>query len=353
LKNIKVNIPDKNYEIKIEKGLFNKIGEMIKNIYGGNKLFIITDKNLQKLYGEKLNENLKAEGYQVSIYVIEPGETSKSLKELEKIYSSLVEFNISRSDLIITFGGGVVGDLGGFAASTFLRGVPYLQFPTSLLAQVDSSVGGKVAVDLESGKNLVGSFYHPVAVFMDPELLRTLPKRFLHDGMAETIKYGAFKDENLFNEIFNFKDDEELLDNIEEIIYTCCNIKKDIVEKDEKDLGERMILNFGHTIGHGIEQYFNYEKYTHGEGVAIGMYWITRKSETLGITEKGTANKIKEILIRYDLPWSVVTLTSNDIIDIISRDKKKSRNNISLILLKSIGNGFIKEIQFKDIKEYI
>ena len=140
---------------------------------------------------------------------------------------------------------------------------------------------------------------------MDPELLRTLPKRFLHDGMAETIKYGAFKDEELFNKLLKFNNDEELLNNIEEIIYTCCNIKRDIVERDEKDLGERMILNFGHTIGHGIEQYFNYTKYTHGEGVAIGMYWITKKSEELGITEKGTAEKIKEILIKYELPWFV------------------------------------------------
>jgi len=284
---------------------------------------------------------------------IEPGETSKSLKELEKIYANLVECNITRSDLIVTFGGGVVGDLGGFAASTFLRGVPYLQFPTSLLAQVDSSVGGKVAVDLESGKNLVGSFYHPIAVLMDPVLLRTLPKRFLHDGMAETIKYGAFNDIDLFNKLLKFKDDEELLNNIGDIIYTCCDIKRDIVERDEKDLGERMILNFGHTIGHGIEQYFNYKKYTHGEGVAIGMYWITSKSENLGITEKGTTKKIKEILIKYQLPWSVEDLTSDDIVDIIARDKKKSRNKISLILLKSIGNGFIKEIEFKDIKEYI
>ncbi|MBC8062884.1 MAG: 3-dehydroquinate synthase [Clostridiaceae bacterium] len=353
MKNIKVNIPDKNYEIKIENGCLNKIGEMIKNIYDGKKLFIITDRNLQRIYGELLNNNLKSSGYEVGMHVIEPGETSKSLKELEKIYSSLVHYNITRSDLIITFGGGVVGDLGGFAASTFLRGVPYLQCPTSLLAQVDSSVGGKVAIDLESGKNLVGSFYHPVAVFIDPELLKTLPKTFLHDGMAETIKYGAFKDEELFNKLFNFNSDEDLLNNIEEIIYTCCDIKRNIVERDEKDLGERMILNFGHTIGHGIEQYFNYTKYTHGEGVAIGMYWITSKSEQLGITEKGSANKIKEILIKYELPWSVDNLTSNDIIDIISRDKKKSRNNISLILLKSIGNAFIKEIDFNNIKEYI
>jgi len=353
MKNLKVNIPDKNYEIKIENGLFHKVGEMIKDIYEGNKIFIITDKNLDKLYGEKLNNNLSASGFKVNKHIIEPGETSKSLKELEKIYANLVECNITRSDLIVTFGGGVVGDLGGFAASTFLRGVPYLQFPTSLLAQVDSSVGGKVAVDLESGKNLVGSFYHPIAVLMDPVLLRTLPKRFLHDGMAETIKYGAFNDIDLFNKLLKFKDDEELLNNIGDIIYTCCDIKRDIVERDEKDLGERMILNFGHTIGHGIEQYFNYKKYTHGEGVAIGMYWITSKSENLGITEKGTTKKIKEILIKYQLPWSVEDLTSDDIVDIIARDKKKSRNKISLILLKSIGNGFIKEIEFKDIKEYI
>lgn len=353
MKKIQVNIPRNEYEIIIDKGLFSKFGVCIKDIYEGDKLFIVTDKNLYKIYGDKLIEVLENSNFSVKIHIIEPGESSKSMVELEKIYEAMVEFNITRADMIVAFGGGVVGDLTGFAASTFLRGVPFIQIPTSLLAQVDSSVGGKVAVDLESGKNLVGSFYHPKSVLMDTELLKTLPSRFLSDGMAEVIKYGGIKDIELFNKLLNFKDTEELLLNIEDVIYTCCSIKRDIVERDELDLGERMILNYGHTIGHGIEQFYNYKKYTHGEGVAVGMYWITKKSEALGITEKGTTEKLKVILEKYNLQYEIPALKSEDIIEIIALDKKKSRNTISLILLEALGKGFIKKINFQNIREYI
>ncbi len=353
LKNMKVNLPEKSYYITIQNGLFSKIGKTIKKTFGGTKVFIITDENVNRLYGQKLCLELKNNNYIVDIHVIKPGETSKSLKELEKIYCHMVDFQLTRSDLIITFGGGVVGDLGGFAASTFLRGVPYIQIPTTLLAQIDSSIGGKVAVDLESGKNLVGSFYHPMAVLIDPEFLRTLPERVLHDGIAEAIKYGAIKDEELFNKLFSFGSDEELLSNIEEIIYLCCNIKRNIVELDERDTGERMLLNFGHTIGHAIEQYYNYSKYTHGEAVAIGMYWITEKSQSLGITKAGNLEKIGQMLGKYKLPLKVNGLESKDIIEIIARDKKMNGDKINLILLKAIGDGFIHEISFSKSREFI
>ncbi|MDV2934331.1 3-dehydroquinate synthase, partial [Enterococcus faecalis] len=171
-------------------------------------------------------------------------------------------------DLIIALGGGVVGDLAGFVASTFLRGISFIQIPTSLLAQVDSSVGGKVAVDLERGKNLVGSFYHPELVLIDPNMLGTLPEKYFNDGLGEVIKYGCIKSKELFEKLEGFENKEDLKENIGEIIYECCNIKREVVEYDEKDLGERMILNFGHTLGHAIEQIYNYETYSHGEAVA-------------------------------------------------------------------------------------
>lgn len=350
---MKVNLLENSYNIIIENGIMSRMSEEIRKVYSGNKVFIITDENVFELYGEKICSELKGDEYLFAIHVVKAGETSKSLHELEKIYSHMVDFNITRSDLIIAFGGGVVGDLAGFAASTFLRGVPFIQVPTTLLSQIDSSVGGKVAVNLESGKNLVGSFYQPKLVLIDPDFLKTLSERVLHDGIAEAIKYGAIKDEKLFNKLLEFKNDEELLNNCEDIIYSCCDIKRKIVEIDEKDTGERMMLNFGHTIGHAVEQYFNYSKYTHGEGVAIGMYWITMKSEALGLSRKGTSEKIKQLILKYGLPLETKELTSQKALEIISRDKKKSRNKISLILIKDIGEGFIHEIDFSEAEKYI
>ncbi|EET87526.1 3-dehydroquinate synthase [Clostridium carboxidivorans P7] len=208
-------------------------------------------------------------------------------------------------------------------------------------------------MDLPWGKNLVGSFYQPKAVFIDPELLKTLDKRFLHDGLAEVIKYGCIRDESIFRELMSYEDDEELLDNIEKIIYTCCNIKKKVVESDEKDLGERMILNFGHTLGHAVEEYFNYSKYTHGEAVAIGMAEITRRSEELNITKIGTHNFIEKILMKYGLPYKRIEMDKEKILHTIKLDKKSSGENINLILLNKIGEGFIKKVSIREIENYI
>lgn len=353
MKIIEVKLKDNGYKIYIEKNIFEKIAVYLKENHENKKIVIITDKNLEKLYVEALNEIIQDKNFKTKIISIEPGEKSKSIDTLKKLYEDFTNFNLTRGDLILTFGGGVVGDLGGFAASTYLRGVPYIQIPTSLLAQVDSSVGGKVAVDLPWGKNLVGSFYQPKAVFIDPELLKTLDKRFLHDGLAEVIKYGCIRDESIFKALMSYKDDEELLDNIEKIIYTCCSIKKKVVESDEKDLGERMILNFGHTLGHAVEEYFNYSKYTHGEAVAIGMAEITRRSEELNITKIGTHNFIEKILMKYGLPYKRIEMDKEKILHTIKLDKKSSGENINLILLNKIGEGFIKKVSIREIENYI
>ena len=323
-KNLFVDLKENSYNILIEKGLLNKLGEELKNIYFGEKIFIITDENVDKYYGSKVKDELDKIGYKTRKMVLAPGEKTKSFSTLPSIYNELLDFKLTRKELIITLGGGVIGDLGGFVASTFLRGVSFIQIPTSLLAQVDSSVGGKVAVDLEKGKNLVGSFYQPKAVFIDPDVLNTLPEKFYKDGMAEVIKYGCIKDRDFFYMLKSLKSREEVMNNIEDILYKCCYIKKSVVERDEKDLGERMLLNFGHTLGHAIEKYYNFTGYSHGEAVAIGMYNISLKSEDEGITEKGVAEEIKEILINYDLP-----------------DKKNIGNVLKVILLKSIGESII------------
>ena len=340
MKKLTVDLKDLSYDILIDSGLRHRFDLEIKKVFNGDKIAVITDENLNEIYGEELLRNLE-KSFSVKFIVIKPGEKSKSFNSLIPIYNELLDFKLTRSDLIIAFGGGVVGDLAGFVASTFLRGVKFIQIPTSLLAQVDSSVGGKVAVDLERGKNLVGSFYHPKLVLIDVEFLKTLPEKFFNDGLGEVIKYGAIRDKELFKELESFKDKEQLKENMEHIIYTCCNIKRIVVENDEKDKGERMILNFGHTLGHGIEKIYNYETYSHGEAVAIGMYKITLLSEKMKITKEGTANRIKEVLEKYALPIDAEIKDENALIEAIELDKKNLNSALNLILIKDIGEVMI------------
>lgn len=337
---LKVDLKDKSYQIIIEKGLINRVSEEISRVYKGKKIFIITDDNVNKYYGGKISEELKKNGFEVNLLSLKPGEETKNFNTLPIVYDELLDFNLTRSDLIIALGGGVIGDLAGFVASTYLRGIDFVQIPTSLLAQVDSSVGGKVAVDLDRGKNLVGSFYHPKCVLIDPEVLNTLDNRFFIDGMAEVIKYGCIKDKQFFDYLEKMGNKKQLINNMELVIHKCCDIKRQVVENDEKDRGERMLLNFGHTLGHAIEQYYNYTKYSHGEGVAIGMYVISKISEEKGLTKKGTSQRIKDILVKYNLPYEL-DVNIEETLEAINLDKKKLGNDLNVIILKEIGNSEI------------
>lgn len=337
---LKVDLKDRSYPIIIEKGLINRVSEEIRKVYKGKKIFVITDDNVNKYYGGKISEELKSNDFEVKLLALKPGEETKNFNTLPIVYNELLDFNLTRSDLIIALGGGVIGDLAGFVASTYLRGVDFVQIPTSLLAQVDSSVGGKVAVDLDRGKNLVGSFYHPKCVLIDPEVLNTLDNRFFIDGMAEVIKYGCIKDKQFFDYLEKMENNQQLINNMEVVIHKCCDIKRQVVENDEKDKGERMLLNFGHTLGHAIEQYYNYTKYSHGEGVAIGMYVISKVSEEKGLTKKGTSQRIKDILVKYNLPYEV-DVNIEETLEAINLDKKKLGNDLNVIILKEIGNSEI------------
>ncbi|MCB2295008.1 3-dehydroquinate synthase [Clostridium algoriphilum] len=350
---IEVKASSGSYPIYIKNGLLDDIGVEVKKIYKGSKIAIVTDSTVNEFYGQRIISSLKMSGYEPIKIVVKAGEESKSFETLLEVYDKLLDFKINRGDIIIALGGGVVGDMAGFAASTFLRGIPLIQIPTTLLAQVDSSVGGKVAVDLPRGKNLVGSFYMPKAVFIDPLLLGTLSDRFLNDGMGEVIKYGAIKDNELFYKLMKYENKEALLKEIDKIIYTCCSIKAAIVEIDEKDTGERMLLNYGHTIGHAIEQFYNFKKYSHGEAVAMGMYSITKLGEELGMTTVGTSTAIKDILIKYNLPWMFPEINCEDVIETISHDKKNIGESMNFILIESIGNSFIEKINKTNIKDYL
>lgn len=349
---LRINLTEQSYPIYIGRGILGRLGEEIKQIYYNKKIAVVTDENVDKFYGQKVKDTLEKSGFQVFKIVVKPGEKSKSIEELVNLYNNILDAEITRGDLIIALGGGVIGDLTGFAASTLLRGIPYIQIPTSLLAQIDSSIGGKVAVDLPRGKNLVGNFYHPQAVFIDPDVLDTLDKRFFYDGMAEVIKYGCIKNKELFYKLMEY-DEKGILENIEDIIYTCCCIKKEVVEKDEKDNHDRMILNFGHTLGHAIEKYYNFEKYTHGEAVALGMYIITKKSEEMNLTKKGTAELIGKVLSKHNLQHEIYLEDSESILKSISLDKKSKGEFIDIILLKDIGESFIHKIRKGEMSSFI
>jgi len=344
---IHINVP-KKYEIIIGKGSFNNIAEEIKEIYSGFRLAVITDENIYGLYGEQLKASLQKAGFTPKIIVIKPGEGSKSFETLMEIYSGLAGF-LRRNDLIAAFGGGVAGDLAGFAASTYMRGVKFMQIPTTLLSQVDSSIGGKTAINLPEGKNLVGSFYHPEAVIIDPLLLKSLPNKYLVDGLGEVIKYACIRDNNLFNELTSSKN--YIHENTEELIYTCLNIKKELVEKDERDHDLRMLLNFGHTIGHAIEMQLNYAV-SHGEAVCIGMYHITKNSQRLGFTKANTLEKLTSLFDYYNIKYNL-PISTEHIIEFIYSDKKNNSDYINLVLLKEIGSAYIQKVPPENLWDFI
>lgn len=351
---LEVNTSMGSYDITIEKGLLDGIGKYVSKLIdckliGCKKIFVITDKNVESFHGKKIKKMLKNEGFEVFMHVIEPGEKNKNIHTLSEIYSKLADKRISRSDLIISFGGGVVGDISGFAASTYLRGIDYIQIPTTLLSQVDSSVGGKTAIDIQNAKNMVGSFYQPKAVFIDPNILKTLDSRYFKDGMAEVIKYGMIRDKVFFDFLNKCEGIEFIMKNIGKIIYTCCKIKRDIVQNDEYDKDERMLLNFGHTIGHAIETYYNYEKYTHGEAVALGMAWITSIAYSKGDVEYKTLKDLESILTKHGLPINYEDIKIEHIIRYIKNDKKNYGDILKVILVDKIGEGKIVE---KDINYF-
>jgi len=323
-----------SYEITIANLSLSQVGKRARSLIKGNKAFVVTDGNVAKYYLTKVKESLESAGFKVESHVIEPGEESKNEKSLFILYDKFHDFGVTRLDLVVALGGGVVGDLAGFAAATYLRGIPLIQLPTTLLAQVDSSVGGKTAIDLPYGKNLVGSFYHPMAVIMDPSVLTTLPRTVMNEGMAEVIKYGCIRDLDLFDQIKSNRMD------LEWVLERCIHIKTTVVAKDERDTGERMLLNFGHTVGHAVEKVAGYRNFSHGQAVAIGMVTACEMGEVLGVTKEGTSEKVKACLGKFGLPTEC-DLPVDEILTAIRSDKKTLSETIYFILLKEIGEGVL------------
>lgn len=334
-----VDLGANSYPIYIENHILERAKDYVSQVFSGRKIMIVSDDNVYPLYGEKLREGLSG-GFECYSLVLPHGEATKNFQSLPLIYNALLEVKMSRSDLIIALGGGVIGDLAGFASASYLRGIKFVQIPTSLLAQVDSSVGGKVAVDLPQGKNLVGAFFQPSLVLIDPLVLDTLPKRFINDGMGEVIKYGCIKNRDLFTDLETHSSFEDLKKDLPSVVQRCVDIKRIVVEKDQFDTGERMLLNFGHTLAHTIEQYHHYERESHGEAVAVGMYQITKLAEEKGLTPSGEAERIKKVLETYGLPYKC-GLPLKDLIGAITLDKKNLAGKLNVVLLHEIGNSYI------------
>lgn len=329
-----------SYEIIIESGCLSQIGTRAKALLPAAECAVlVTDTNVAPLYAETVRCALEAAGFRTSVSVFPAGEQSKNLASISSLYTAFAEAELTRTDFAVALGGGVCGDMTGFAAATWLRGIPFIQLPTTLLSQVDSSVGGKTGVDLPEGKNLVGAFHQPALVLIDPEALTTLPAAYFADGMGEVIKYGCIRDKALFDRLAA----EDCRGWLSEMIYTCVDIKRQVVERDEHDTGERAVLNFGHTLGHALERVQHYGGLSHGKAVGIGMLLITQIGEKAGLTEAGTAEKIAVVLQKYGLPTTCAE-TLEVLLPATAHDKKSSGSSVNLIFLKNIGTSFIRKV---------
>ncbi|HCM88279.1 MULTISPECIES: 3-dehydroquinate synthase [Vagococcus] len=350
---LSVTLPNKNYDLLIEKGGLTHVGTWVKSLWKPQQIVIISDDNVENLYGEQVEKAIREAGFEVSLIAVKPGETSKNLATAEKIYHYLAECGMTRKDGVIILGGGVVGDLGAFVASTYMRGIHFLQIPTTLLAQVDSSIGGKTAVNTSVAKNLVGTFAQPDGVLIDPNTLLTLEDRRLQEGMAEVVKAAAVADKELWDLLSTIKDEKDILNYSEEIIFACCKVKRNVVEEDEFDTGIRLILNFGHTIGHAIEQTQGFGVITHGEAVAIGMCQLTKNAEKLGTMPSGLLNELESMLTKFHLPIHLEEWEEDKLFEALTHDKKTRGDSIHIILLEKIGKAKIETISIEEMKNYL
>lgn len=369
---IDINIKASNeYTVHIGKGILADCGKILGKQISPCTVAIVSDSNVAPLYMQTVKNSLVLAGYRVIEYIFTAGERSKNISTLSKLWEFFAESELTRKDVILALGGGVVGDIAGFAAATYLRGIPYVQVPTTLLAAVDSSVGGKTAIDLVAGKNLAGAFKQPAAVICDVDTISTLSEEYVSDGAAECIKYGVLGNKRIL-EIFESLPDsitldtngiptsgyistrplyEKLKDSLEEIIAESVRMKASFVSVDEFDTGDRMYLNLGHTIGHAIEHCSNFE-ISHGHAVAVGMRKIALSGERHGITEPGTADRITAVLHKANLPTEC-KYNASELAIAGFRDKKRSGGKITLIVPKNIFSCEMKTIPIEEFADWL
>jgi 3-dehydroquinate synthase len=353
----KVNLGKRSYPIIIGNGILNELGVYLKAMDIGTDAFIITNAFLKNKYGSRLAQVLSVSGINYSFKLVPDSEKAKSIAIASSVIKELARFDRKRKVFIIAFGGGVIGDLSGFVASVYKRGVNYIQVPTTLLAQVDSSIGGKTALDLDRGKNLVGAFYQPRLVFSDIAFLKSLNQDQFSAGMAEVIKYAVIKDRKLFALLERkyrqvIRRNPELL---QEIILACSRIKAGIVSRDEKEtLGERSILNFGHTIGHAIEAAAGYKGYNHGQAVGLGMIAACRLSNKLGLIDTAISLRVEKLIKLYGLPVKIKHISQTKILRAHYYDKKFSGKENKFVLISAIGSvRMVRNVKLDLIKTVI
>ncbi len=337
---IKVELGEKSYKIFIGEKIFADCAKFICDSKKfTKKILVVTDENVFESCGEKFFSALESFGLSFAAYKIPAGESSKTLQMAEKIYTKAIEIGLDRKSLIVALGGGVVGDLAGFVAATYLRGVPFIQVPTTLLAQVDSSVGGKTAVNHKLGKNLIGAFYQPQAVFIDLETLKTLPEREIKSGLGEVVKYGVISDEKFFS--YLEENVEKILSRdlkvMEKIICRSCEIKAEVVAQDEKENNLRRILNFGHTIAHAVELETDYKKYRHGEAVAIGMIGAALISQQLEKISASEIRRLENLILKLNLVTKAEGCDVEKLFQATFRDKKTVGGKVNWVLMNKIG----------------
>ena len=342
-------IQDYFTDIIISNGVLSKLKSALPK---ETDFFVLTDQNIYNHYSSLLEEQLKDCKY--DIILCPNGEDAKSFEYIKKIYSDLIELGCNRKSYLIAFGGGAIGDVTGFIAATFMRGIQYINIPTTLLGMIDSSIGGKTGINLSSGKNLIGSIYHPKKIIIDSELLNTLPDREYHSGMAEIIKYSLILDKTLFanleNNLVKLLSTNQNSDILNEIILNCVQLKVNIVDQDERDENIRNILNFGHTIGHALETYYGYAKMNHGEAVAYGILYASKLSNINGFLSDKELNRIYGMIKKLNLP-EMKNINTKEILNFIKNDKKKTSQGLNFILLNEIGKAFISQnISYNDIE---
>ena len=345
---ITVSIPAREaitYEIRISRGLRHQAGALISRVHTPCRVLLLTDDTVEALYAREVAESLTAAGFSIVTHVIPHGEASKSAVSLMDLLEKMATEHLTRSDLLVALGGGVVGDLGGFAAAVYQRGIPCIQMPTTLLAMVDSSVGGKTAIDLAAGKNLCGAFHQPSLVICDTECLNTLPPEILADGMAEVIKYAFISDRSLFDLL------QQDTPHMEEVIRLCVEDKRALVEADETDKGARQLLNLGHTVGHAIEACSDFT-ISHGSAVAMGMVIITRAAVKTGICEAETLNALIALLEKYGLPTEC-PFTTEQLYAVALSDKKRTGNSITLVVPYGVADSRLVTVPADALEEYI
>jgi 3-dehydroquinate synthase len=340
MQRLAIDLDERSYEILIGLDLRKRVGEFLKAVFRPSRVVIITHPSINSTYGEEVIANCLDQGWTTDIIEVPEGEVSKSLGQVEKLYDRLLELNCDRKSVLIALGGGVIGDLVGFVAATYQRGINFIQVPTTLLSQVDSSVGGKTGVNHPKGKNMIGAFYQPRLVVTDLQTLKTLPIKEYRAGLAEIVKYGVISDASFFEFLEkNYKDILNLNhDCLSYIIENSCAIKAKVVEKDERETHHRMILNFGHTLGHAIESLTGYSRFVHGEAVAIGMVRAAELSHSMGKCSKEVPRRLETLLKNLGLPVEMPELDPTAVIESLYHDKKTMDNKIKFILVKEIGS---------------